>query len=108
MKNICCKLKHANLATKADIKDFIQKADFDNKLKKPKRKVTSNKPKQVEAKKKITDLTNKFVRISGIRYEFLLGRMCFVGDDGYQTFLVYAPMLSSLILDSNEKVTAWI
>ena len=41
----------------------------------------------------MTDLTNKFVRISGIRYEFLLGRMCFVGDDGYQTFLVNSQCL---------------
>ena len=31
--------------------------------------------------------------------------MDFRGNDGYQNFLVFAPMLSSLILDSNEKVT---
>ena len=31
--------------------------------------------------------------------------MDFIGNDGYQNFLVFAPMLSSLILDSNKKVT---
>ena len=34
--------------------------------------------------------------------------MYFTGDDGYQNFLVFAPKLSSLILDSNRKVTDWI
>ena len=34
--------------------------------------------------------------------------MYFTGDDGYQNFLVFAPLLSSLILDSNKKVTDWI
>ena len=31
--------------------------------------------------------------------------MYFTGDDGYQNFLVFAPILSLLVLDSNEKVT---
>ena len=34
--------------------------------------------------------------------------MYFTGDDGYQNFLVFAPLLSSLILDSNKNVTDWI
>ena len=34
--------------------------------------------------------------------------MYFTDDDGYQNFLVFVPMLSSLILDSNKKVTHWI
>ena len=41
-------------------------------------------------------------------YHFLLGRMYFTGDDGYQNFLVFAPMFSSLILNSNKKITNWI
>ena len=31
--------------------------------------------------------------------------MYFTGNDGYQNFLVFAPMLSSSTLDSNKKVT---
>ena len=34
--------------------------------------------------------------------------MYFTGDNGYQNFLVFILMLSSLILDGNEKVTNWI
>ena len=38
----------------------------------------------------------------------MLGRTCFTGNNGYQKFLVFAPMLGSLILDSNRKVSNWI
>ena len=34
--------------------------------------------------------------------------MYFTGDKGYQSFLVFAPMLGSLTLDNNKKVTYWI
>ena len=57
---------------------------------------------------KLTDLANKVAQISEKGYDFLLGKMYFTGDDGYQNFLVFAPMLSLLILDSNKKVTNWI
>ena len=58
-------------------------------------------------KKKPSDLTNKVVQISEEGYDFLLGRMYFTGNEGYQNFLVFVPMVSSLILDSNKKVTDW-
>ena len=38
----------------------------------------------------------------------MFGRIYFTGDSGYQNFLVFAPMLSSLILNNARKVTAWI
>ena len=38
----------------------------------------------------------------------MFGRMYFMGNDGYQNFLVFAPMLSSLTLDNHKKVTDWI
>ena len=56
----------------------------------------------------MTDLTKKVAQISEKGYDFLLGRMCFTDDDGYQNFLVFAVMLTSLILDSNRKVTRWM
>ena len=34
--------------------------------------------------------------------------MYYRDNDGYQNFLYFAPILNSLILDSNEKVTKWI
>ena len=48
------------------------------------------------------------MQISEKGYDFLLGTMYFTGNDCYQNFLVFAPMLSSIILDSNKKVTYWI
>ena len=38
----------------------------------------------------------------------MLRRLYFTGNDGYQNFLVFAPILRSLILDSHTKVTDWI
>ena len=70
--------------------------------KKINKKVTSNQPKHVEAENKLTDLTAK---ISENRYEFLLGKIYFIDDYGYQNFLVFAPMLT---LDNNKEVTNWI
>ena len=34
--------------------------------------------------------------------------MYFTGVDGYQNILVFTPMLSSLLLDSNKIVINWI
>ena len=34
--------------------------------------------------------------------------MYFTGNDGYQIFLAFAPILSSLILDNNKKGTYWM
>ena len=59
----------------------------------------------IEAEKKTTDLTNKITQISEKGYDLLLGRMYFTGNDGYQNDLVFAPMVNSLILNSNKKFT---
>ena len=34
--------------------------------------------------------------------------MYFTGNDGYHNFLIFTPMLSSLLLDRNKYVTNWI
>ena len=39
---------------------------------------------------------------------FWLGGICFTGDNDHQNFLVFAPILTSLILDSHKNVTKWI
>ena len=41
-------------------------------------------------------------------HAFVLVRISFTANDGYQNFLVFPPMLSFLILDSNKKVTNWL
>ena len=52
-------------------------------LKKNYKKVTSNKTKHLEVKKKLTDLTEKVAQILEKGYDFLLGRMYFTGNNGY-------------------------
>ena len=60
--------------------------------------------KHVEAGwKKLTDLTKKVEHISQKRYDLLLGRMYFTGDDGYQNFLAFPSMLSSLLKCTRKK-----
>ena len=46
------RLKHEHSATKSDIDDLVEKADFNDKLKLSSKKVTSNKAKHVKAEKK--------------------------------------------------------
>ena len=55
----------------------------------------------VHAEKKITDLTNKFAQKK--EYDFMLGRMSFTDNNGYQNFLVFVLMLSSLVSDSKKN-----
>ena len=54
-ENFAARLKQANLSTKAGINDFAGETDFVNLL----CKITSNKTKNVEVEKKLTDLKNK-------------------------------------------------
>ena len=58
-ENFIARLKQANVAPEADIDDFVEKTDFDDKPKKINKKVTSNKTKHAVTEKKVTDLTNK-------------------------------------------------
>ena len=51
-ENFAARLAQAKLAFKADIDDFVQKTNFDEKLKNVNKKVTSNKTKHVEAENK--------------------------------------------------------
>ena len=62
-ENFTAKLKQGHLATKADIVDFLENKDFDDKIKNLNKKFTLNKAKHIEAEKKITDLTVKVAQI---------------------------------------------
>ena len=57
------RLAKASLATKGDIDDLVEKTGFDNKLENLDKKVTSNKIKNLEAEKKLNDLTKIFAQI---------------------------------------------
>ena len=90
-ENFTAGLKQANLATKVDIADFVKETDFDNKIKNINKKVTSNNTKHVGAENKFTDQTETVAQISEKGYDFLLGRIYFTGNDGYQNFFCFCP-----------------
>ena len=48
---------------------------------------------------------NKVAKILKKGCNFLLGRMYFTGNDGYQNFIFFASLLTSLMLDSNKTLT---
>ena len=102
------RLVQANLATKANIADFVKERGFDNKLKNINKKVTQNKTKHVEAENKLNYLTKKVAHISEKGYDFLLGRIFLQVIMVIRIFLVFAPILNSLTLDNNKKFTNWI
>ena len=70
--------------------------------------MTPNKERYAEPERNLTDLLKKVSQLSLKGYDFLLGRMHFTDDDGYQNFLVIAPILNWLIWDTNKNVTNWI
>ena len=50
-ENFVARLRQSHLATEADIDDFIENPDFDDKLKNLNKEVTSNKSKHLETEK---------------------------------------------------------
>ena len=60
---------------------LVEKANFDDKLGNLKIKVTSNKTKHVDTKKKLTDRRKEVAQISENGYDSLLSRMYFSVDN---------------------------
>ena len=77
------RLKQANLVTKTE---------FVNKLTSFNKRITSNKTKHLEVEKKLESLITK-------NYNFLLGRIYFISNDGFQNMFVYQPTMLELKID---------
>ena len=58
-QNFAPRLAQANLASKNDIANFVKKTDFDDKLKKLNKNVTSNKTKHVLVGNELNELSKK-------------------------------------------------
>ena len=58
-ENFTPRLKQANVATKDDIADFVKKTDFDDKLQKLNKKVTSNKSQHLLVQNELKKLQDK-------------------------------------------------
>ena len=93
-ENFAARLKQANLANKTD---------FDNKLTRFNKPITSNKTKHLEVQKKLNTPITK-------GYSFLLRQNCFTSNDQSQNTFVYQPMLDSLELkkgNSSDYALTW-
>ena len=95
--NFAARLAQVNLVSKNDIANFVNKTDFDDKLKNLNKKVTSNKTKHVFDENELKKLSKKAETISTKYYSFFLGRMYFTSD-GSQNKFVYQPTFNVLEL----------
>ena len=103
------KIEQATLTTEADIADFVATMYLDVKLQNTNKNVTSEKVKDLEIGSKLNNLSKKASQISITGYIYLLVRIYFTDDGGYQEILVFAPMLNPIKLDNkNNKVTNWM
>ena len=75
--------------------DLVSKTDFDNKLTRFNKKVTSNKTKYLEVQKKLNSIITNY-------YNFSLGRMYFTSNEGSQNTFVYKPTLDTLELKKDK------
>ena len=63
-ENVAARLKQVNLASKTDITNFVNKADFDNKLLSFDERINSNKTKHVIVENELNELSKKVEAIS--------------------------------------------
>ena len=89
------KLTAESLTARLKQADLVSQTDFDKKLTSFNKGFTSNKTKQLEVQKKLNSLITK-------DYDFLLGRIYFISNDGSQNTFVYQPTLDTLELKKNE------
>ena len=58
-ENFAARLKQANLASKSDIANFVNKLDFDNKLWGFNKKINSNETKNVLVENELSKISEK-------------------------------------------------
>ena len=73
----------------------MNEADFDNKLTSFNRRITSNKTKHLEVRKKLNSLITKY-------YNFLLDRNYFTSSGGSQNTFLYQPAPGALELKKDK------
>ena len=91
------KLAAENFAARIKKTDLVRKSDFDNKLTSFNRKITSIKTKYLEVQKKLNNLITKY-------YNFFLGRIYFISNDGSQNTFLYQPTLTTLELKKDKGI----
>ena len=95
--NFASRLSQGNLATKSDNVNFVNKADFDEKLKNLNKKVTPNKTKHLL-------LENEFENLQTFDSSLLIGQSYF-NNDGAQPYLIFQPIYKTIITFSGLQHT---
>ena len=94
------RLKWANLASKSDLVNLVNKTYFDEKLKNLYRKITSNKTK-------IVLVENEFKKLQTFDSSLFIGQSYF-NNDGAQLYLMLQPLYYTLKkLGETESVVSW-
>ena len=94
------KLTAENFEARLKQGDLVNKTDFDNKLTRFNRRITSTETKHLEVQKKINRLITK-------DYNLFLGRIYFKSDDGSENTFVYQPRLVAIEL-KKDKCTGYV
>ena len=76
--------------------DLVNKTDFDNKLTSFNKLIASNKTKHLKVQKEINSVITK-------DYNFSLGRINFINNNGSQNTFVYQPTLDTLELKKRQR-----
>ena len=91
-ENFAARLKQAYLASKSDIANFVNKTDFDNKLK----DVASNKNELNKLSKKVKAISTKGLG-KDLRSKFsILNRSKYFSSGIFQNYLVFIPAKKSI------------
>ena len=77
-----------NFTARSTQAGLVNKTDFDNKLISSKRKITSNKTKQLEVLKKLNSPKTE-------DYNVFLSKRYFTSNDGFQNAFVYQPTVDT-------------
>ena len=82
------RLKWANLASKSDLVNLVNKTYFDEKLKNLYKKITSNKTK-------IVLVENEFKKLQTFDSSLFIGQSYF-NNDGAQLYLIFQPICKTV------------
>ena len=93
-ENFAARLAQANVATKSDIVNFVDKTDFDDKLKNLNKKVASNKTKHLLVE-------NELKKLQPFDSSLFIGQSHF-NNDGLQLFLIFQPTIKTIIILSGS------
>ena len=77
LENTTARFKQANLASKSNIVNFVNKTDFDNKLPNFNKRINSNKTKHILVENGLNELIKKVKLLLTMNYNFFLRQNVF-------------------------------